>query len=504
MSPSVADRGDLVTIEGNGFGDSGRLEVDGIAVPSSAVRRWTNQRILIEVPDNARSGMVQLSNSGGESNRVFLTITSDVPVQRGQAAPTVREWTERAVRTGETARFVGRGFGPRSALSRIAVRSQRYSWERPGTDHLIPRWSDGEIELILPPGMPSGVYGVVINGRSTDAQVRVERSVGTAMYGEPRRYAVRYAVTAESATSAVSAVFPSVPDVSVQPREQLLRESAEPWWLIGGRGAVYAFSDPRRARSEEEAPPPQRIERAVLIDRRSVVWEFREVDEPDVLLAPSFRRAFAEWLFPNHEVPVSAEAVAELVRRQVPLDGSPREIARSVHNAVIGALEPDAAGHDDPLAALSADARGGARAYATLAAALARSAGVPARRHHGVLITDDDQGVSHTWIEFFLPGSGWVPADPALGDSMWSEAFASQRSFYGELSAASTFGRIDDRRVTFSVDGLTLPPLYPAGVNVQPERSWAPGSVRLEAPRGRLPTGLSVRWDPPSVFGSSN
>jgi transglutaminase-like putative cysteine protease len=49
--------------------------------------------------------------------------------------------------------------------------------------------------------------------------------------------------------------------------------------------------------------------------------------------------------------------------------------------------------------------------------ALCRAAGVPAREVFGLRLgrkaEEDITGYQHCWAEFFLPGYGWVPADPA-------------------------------------------------------------------------------------------
>lgn len=49
--------------------------------------------------------------------------------------------------------------------------------------------------------------------------------------------------------------------------------------------------------------------------------------------------------------------------------------------------------------------------------ALARNIGVPAREVFGIRLgTKADQDITgdyHCWAEFYLPGTGWIPVDPA-------------------------------------------------------------------------------------------
>jgi transglutaminase-like putative cysteine protease/rhodanese-related sulfurtransferase len=98
--------------------------------------------------------------------------------------------------------------------------------------------------------------------------------------------------------------------------------------------------------------------------------------------------------------------------------------------------------------------------------ALCRAAGVPAREMFGVRMNDGDGGATggqHCWAEFYLPGTGWVYADPGdalkavkppltedkhIDKAAWKTAkasaeFAEKKEYY--------WGRVDENRVQVSV-----------------------------------------------------
>lgn len=99
--------------------------------------------------------------------------------------------------------------------------------------------------------------------------------------------------------------------------------------------------------------------------------------------------------------------------------------------------------------------------------AAARQQGIPARMQYGYRLKPDKMDTEYDpsyrcWVEFYLPGSGWIPTDIVVADA-------------GEPAArAANYGTVDARRVwLWQGRGLELTPRQKSGPIQTMSAGWA-------------------------------
>jgi transglutaminase-like putative cysteine protease len=128
----------------------------------------------------------------------------------------------------------------------------------------------------------------------------------------------------------------------------------------------------------------------------------------------------ARYLAPNSLVPVGHEILqpilAEIHAQRA--DDSPEATARAIYDWVVDNVEYKKVGtgwgNGDTFWACS-ERYGNCTDFHALFIALARSEGIPARFEIGFPVPLErpagDIGGYHCWVQFYLPGRGWVPID---------------------------------------------------------------------------------------------
>ena len=501
VTPSTAETGATITVEGSGFGQQGRLTIDRRGLPEAAVRRWTSNLIILTIPERQASGLVRVTTRNGESNPVFLTVADQLPRTRGGAGVQVDAVSPDALAVGGRLIIEGRGFGPRTGGSRVRIAANGGFHEWRGASSLVPVWTEQRIELVLDRPVPPGSYELEINGSAVEQALRIAEPQASVAYGPAESYGLTLTTRAENAAEEMVLVVPRLPDLPEQPASQLVESNREPVDR-DSRSVRYRLATVEAGGDDEEAPPPvQLVERTVVVERRSLRWSLDAALGSAVLLEPWFRLAFRPWLAPPGPTaePQADELISELAAG-IDVTAPVITIVRSLDERVRTRLDPDPAGVSRPWELTGTDPETGARAaaYAELAVALARRLGVPARRHMGVILDDAGEAVDHVWVEYFVPGPGWYPSDPALADGLHASRTSGLDAFYGEQRV--TLGALDARRASIAIDGREPVRRYPLGAVLLPEESWAPGHLWMESPAATLPDDLRVRWERPRLF----
>ena len=161
--------------------------------------------------------------------------------------------------------------------------------------------------------------------------------------------------------------------------------------------------------------------------------------EVTVLVEPTALRVRAPWppdrsLWPpgvarwaDHDAESEASPIVRALGRELAAGAETElEAADRILEWVSGAIAPvDRPHHDDSAAATLGTRSGSCVGRSRLAVALLRSAGLPARTVHGLVVPRDAsrneplgsaEFVLHRFIECWLTGVGWTPSDP--GESL--------------------------------------------------------------------------------------
>ncbi len=510
LEPERAEPGVVVSVTGRYFGSRGRLEVDGIALDRDALRSWNDNLIVFTMPRDLRSGMVRVQTENGLSNPVFLTNRNDLPRITDDHGVHARSVSRRDAVPGTVVTVRGENFGLRTPGSSFGFYypESGEQFDFSGNAWWIVRWVNREFQFVLPEGLPPGPVHLVLNGRRAATDLVVQPPTGSVSYGEPRHLHFHQGVDVQASPGEplpeLFALLVGLPELPAQPEVSIVEDEGSATGEDTPSARVYrpapvADDTGEAGDGADGAPGHYRASRLDAVARRSIRWQIDSALPVATLRDDEFRRAFQRFLSDRDGVPVYDELVRNILGSAINLNNTPLVIARTVHRETQRRLIPDRSGTTVLMDALEGIAAR-ASVYADLTVALLRASGLPARRQFGYLLADTGATLDHAWAEVFLPGVGWVPLDPALGDGMYEDVFRAGRLFYGDDLAADTFGALDDRRVTTHVDGIAYPRIFPQGAVLSPEATLhAAATVRVEA-RGRESLeSVDVVWQLPRI-----
>ena len=210
-----------------------------------------------------------------------------------------------------------------------------------------------------------------------------------------------------------------------------------------------------------EAPAGWTLEKQPVSDAEMVVVRTSAQGKIQVVVETTVLRQSPRFdLASPGPAEIQTALFAEELRTDAPLMGADQEVLELANAACAGETDPrrkvlklldavaDAADHYSKDPSKPSCGRGAAEDCLkngggcctdlhSLFIAAARTQGIPARMQYGYRLKAEKEGTEYDpsyrcWVEYFLPGAGWVPTDLVVADSGDAKARASQ---YGTLDA---------------------------------------------------------------------
>ena len=209
-------------------------------------------------------------------------------------------------------------------------------------------------------------------------------------------------------------IFVPLPQVS--PQQEIL--SAEIRASIPGKVEAETRYGNRFWHGQIEEAPDDPI--SVQID--AVVRRTRHETQPSAgePLSDEEKKRFEPFLGPNERVAVAHEVLDPMLEeiRSMRANDAPSATARAIYDWVVDHVEYKKVGtgwgNGDTFWACS-ELYGNCTDFHALFTSLARTEGIPARFEIGFPIPEAHEkgeiGGYHCWVQFYLPGSGWIPID---------------------------------------------------------------------------------------------
>lgn len=446
VEPSMAAPGETVVVSGDYFGRTSRegsLSISGEIPPPSLIRSWSDQKIVFDVPEDAASGLLTVSNTQGTSQGVLYTNTESIPtVLQNAAAPgkplIVSVLPSRPV-SGQTVTLAGRGFGDGAGgFVRVVTGGPLLSI----ASQDCASWSDDAVSFVLPGGVGPDSTARVVTPRGESAPYGLQAS-SPVVYGASASVTVEFRAQVDS-TRPVTVWGPVPQDVDTT---WAASGPVQASWGGGSHELKYRLTLTSWSKTASvpggTAPPAPTVDTSLFDDWKSASAALKTLTAAWGLDAPD------PWL--------------KVQRLQIGLAGFRRQAAVQEKPGLRSA----------PAALLTSKSLDSFET-ASLAAYLGTQAGLTMRLVSGLVLDGSGTPSPRTWTEVWLPG-GWFPWDPVDG----------------------TPGSLDDRHFAFAV-GLRQPErLLPQSSTWGAPAPATLGDVTGEVALPRFPSDPEpvVRWE---------
>lgn len=517
LVPPVGAPGDVVQIYGKNFGDErdmSYVSFSGLKLTSSSYLSWSDTVIKVVLPGNVQDGLVVVGTKDAQSNPALFANEIDIPVLAPSVhnviKPVISEVSVAKASIGDLIVITGSNFGENRNNSKVLftidynkkIKDSEYVNKRLVTENFVEvsdlengyeYWSNTEIHVRVPDGACSGVI-VVENERdkSEPFDFEVSDSAISKEYISKKIFIVQYnADVKDIDTNDVSTITMRCPIPCKMPSQSNVD--------ITEISPVPLFQNYQGCNIQQITKYKNGVSKNTFSQTFVLpVYEIRTTVNPD---KTGSMKNLNQTFYTNTTrkdaiVPADEEEVIKLYKKIVDKEKNSYKRAKLIYEYMckeFKILDKNRRNDADPLELISRE-KGDAYDFAVIYAALLRTAGIPCLVDCGILVEQDLKSRVHWWCEFFIPGCGWIPVDPALGAGLeykkWPEKI-DEKTYY--------FGNLDSHHVTFSRGYNEMKPFAPDNKIVQYPKSFALQSIWEEVSAST--NKYSSYWSVPYISG---
>ena len=523
LSPAVGSAGDVMTIQGEHFGEergtSGYVEIGGSRLTAQGYLSWTDTQIRIVLPTNVQDGLVIVATKNGRSKPGFFANEAGIPVEvppdTQTSLPIITAITPQAGSYGTLMTISGTNFGTVRGNGAVFFSANRDDVSQTpflsgnGTDspgefnpQFIPAsetnydyeyWSDGEIRVRIPDGATDGSLFVrTEKGASNALKAEIRLPAGTKSYTGRRTYVLQMTEDLEDLdsknTTSVTLRVPRPLVTAAQPMADLTECKPAPV-IANYKNTIIHQVELVRASNRKVKFSQQFVVAVYTVQTDVNAKKVRPFSEKSRVLY----RATTQ---PDSLIQSNDEAVAAKAKEIVGKETNPYLQAKLVYDYMLDTYDfPSRLSRENESALdLLKKERGDAYDFAVLYTTLVRALGIPCLPVSGILVDADLHVQPHWWSEFYIEQFGWIPVDVALAKGLDYKAFKpldDARAFY--------FGNLDSQHIAFSRGWNEVKPALVNSKIVRRTKSYAFQSIWEESSEGKV--NYSTLWNDPVVLG---
>ena len=523
LSPAVGSAGDVMTIQGEHFGEergtSGYVEIGGSRLTAQGYLSWTDTQIRIVLPTNVQDGLVIVATKNGRSKPGFFANEAGIPVavppDTQTSLPVITAITPQTGSYGTLVTIRGTNFGTVRGNGAVFFSANRddasqatftssVETDSPGefnpqfipaseTNYDYEYWSDGEIRVRIPDGAADGSLFVrTEKGASNALKAEIRLPAGTKSYTGRRTYVIQMTEDLEDLdsknTTSVTLRVPRPLVTAAQPMADLTECKPEPV-IANYKNTIIHQVELVRASNRKVKFSQQFVVAVYTVQTDVNAKKVRPFSEKSRVLY----RATTQ---PDSLIQSNDEAVAAKAKEIVGKETNPYLQAKLVYDYMLDAYDfPSRLSRENESALdLLRKERGDAYDFAVLYTTLVRALGIPCLPVSGILVDADLHVQPHWWSEFYIEQFGWIPVDVALAKGLDYKAFKpldDARAFY--------FGNLDSQHIAFSRGWNEVKPALVNSKIVRRTKSYAFQSIWEESSEGKV--NYSTLWNDPVVLG---